>query len=139
MNRCKAGIHIFACGDKSIIYAAYKSRGLAGVPIMPGYLPVAVTFGIVAVQAGLSPLHAALISAAMFSGASQFLLVTMPAEGMPLPLALGLCLLLNCRHVFYGPILLPHLPAPKTALALAAFGLTDEVFALAQTRLKQKA
>ncbi|MFA7096753.1 MAG: AzlC family ABC transporter permease [Gammaproteobacteria bacterium] len=104
-------------------------------PIVIGYLPIAITFGVVAIQAGLLPLTAVMISALMFSGASQFLLVAMIASGVPFSVALGLCLLLNFRHVFYGPLLARNLSTDTTKLAVLAYGMTDEVFAVALTKL----
>ncbi|CAG9000260.1 MAG: hypothetical protein CENE_02254 [Candidatus Celerinatantimonas neptuna] len=119
--------------------ADYGSGVVASLPIILGYFPVAMSFGLIAVQAGLSIQGAVLISAVVYSGASQFLLIAMISSGVPLLLAFGLCLVLNIRHVFYGPVLSSHLPLKRSAFSwLVAFGLTDEVFAVAHTRLKDK-
>lgn len=101
-------------------------------PIMIGYLPVAVMFGISSRTAGLSSLEALLISVLVFAGASQFALVGMVASGVSFPGALLATAGLNLRHLFYGPAIAPYLGVKtwKQALPLA-FGLTDEVFASA--------
>ena len=57
-------------------------------PIMIGYLPVAVMFGISSRTAGLSTVDALMISALVFAGASQFALVGMVASGVSFPGAL---------------------------------------------------
>lgn len=45
-------------------------------------------------------------------------------------------LLLNLRHVLYGPLIAPHLRhSPGWQRLLAAFGLTDEAFAAATGRV----
>ncbi len=113
------------------------SRGVRGsFPIVLGYLPISVTFGIVATQAGLPLWGAVLISAVMFSGASQFLLIAMLANSMPLALAFLLALTLNLRHVFYGPVLASLLKGvDRKKLCVVSFGLTDEVFAIASDKL----
>lgn len=103
-------------------------RGLqAAWPIALGYFPVAVAFGALGAQAGLSPLWVQLTSLLVFAGASQFALVGLLAQGVPPLLAATLGLLLNLRHAFYGPALRPYLQGGP----LEAFFLTDEVFALA--------
>ncbi len=103
-------------------------RGLrAAWPIALGYFPVAVAFGALGAQAGLSPLWVQLTSLLVFAGASQFALVGLLAQGVPPLLAALLGLLLNLRHAFYGPALRPYLKGSP----LEAFFLTDEVFALA--------
>lgn len=103
-------------------------RGLrAAWPIALGYFPVAVAFGALGAQAGLSPLWIQLTSLLVFAGASQFALVGLLAQGVPPLLAALLGLLLNLRHAFYGPALRPYLRGGP----LEAFFLTDEVFAVA--------
>ena len=101
-------------------------RGLgAAWPVALGYFPVAVAFGALGAQAGLSPLWVQLTSLLVFAGASQFALVGLLAQGVPPLLAALLGLLLNLRHAFYGPALRPYLRGGP----LEAFFLTDEVFA----------
>ena len=59
-------------------------RGLgAAWPVALGYFPVAVAFGAVGAQAGLSPLWVQLTSLLVFAGASQFALVGLLAQGVP--------------------------------------------------------
>ncbi len=99
----------------------------AAWPIALGYFPVAMAFGALGAQAGLSPLWVQLTSLLVFAGASQFALVGLLAQGVPPLFAALLGLLLNLRHAFYGPALRPYLQGDP----LEAFFLTDEVFALA--------
>jgi len=104
----------------------------AALPIVGGYLPVAVTFGIVAAEGGFAPVEAVLASAIVFSGAAQFLLVGLIADGVPAATILGLLVAINARHLFYGAPIARRLPAPRPRHApILAHGLTDEVFALA--------
>lgn len=120
--------------------AGWVAGLLDGLPVALGYFPTAAAFGLAARQAGLSPLEALLMSALVYAGASQFALVGM--LGAPAVAATAAALLLNLRHVLYGPPLAPHLsyrrpPGPLGWLvpAVCAFGLTDEVFAVASARL----
>lgn len=101
-------------------------------PIMIGYFPVAVMFGISARAAGLTAPEALCVSGVVFAGASQFALVGMIASGVSFPGALLGTAALNLRHVFYGPAIAPLLGALGWRQAMPlAFGLTDEVFASA--------
>lgn len=106
------------------------------IPLLGGYIPVALSFGLVASQAGFSTLEATAISALIYAGASQFLFVGMIAAGAPLWLVVAMTLLINVRHVVYGPNLAALLPRSRHWPWLM-HGLTDQVFALALTRLPQ--
>ena len=72
----------------------------------------------------------------IYAGASQFLFVGMIAAGAPLWLVVAMTLLINVRHVVYGPNLAALLPSSRHWPWLM-HGLTDQVFALALTRLPQ--
>ncbi|WP_037256574.1 AzlC family ABC transporter permease [Rhodovibrio salinarum] len=116
------------------------ARGLwASTSIAAGYLPIAFSFGLSASQAGLSPLAAFLISAVVFAGASQFLLVALLASGGGPLTAVPAIWLINARHLFYGPTVLDRLGGrpSRVPLAVMAFGLTDEVMATAVARSGQ--
>lgn len=102
-----------------------------------GYLPISFSFGLAALQAGLSPMTAVLISAVVFAGASQFVLVSLLAAGGSFVAVASTVLLMNIRHIFYGPTIISQLGGdrPNSPRALLAFGLTDEVFASAVGKL----
>lgn len=103
-------------------------------PLLGGYIPVAISFGIIATQANFSVWEATAISALIYAGASQFLMVAMLASGASMWLVVVMTLLINARHVVYAPNLTPLLPAGRRWIALM-HGLTDQVFALAHHRL----
>ncbi|MFC6632437.1 AzlC family ABC transporter permease [Microbulbifer taiwanensis] len=108
------------------------------IPLLGGYIPVAISFGLIAVQAGFSIWETVFISTLIYAGASQFLFVAMVASGAPLWLVVVMTLLINARHVVYGPNLAPWLPVSRWWPWLM-HGLTDQIFALAHTRLPQLA
>lgn len=108
------------------------------VPVLGGYVPVAISFGLVAVQAGLSVPQVFVTSALMYSGAAQFLFVGMLGAGSPLWLAVALILLINLRHLVYAPSLQAWMGKGR-AWPWMLHGLTDEVFALTHGRLAQLA
>lgn len=107
-------------------------RGLAAsLPVVAGYLPVAAAFGAAGAAAGLPIAATAALSAGVFAGASQFLVVGFLAVGSSMPLAVLLGVALNLRHAVYAPLLAAHLPERGVARVLFAAALTDEVFATA--------
>ena len=108
------------------------------LPLLGGYIPVAISFGLISVQAGFSALESTLISAFIYAGASQFLFIAMVASGAPLWLVVVMTLLINARHLVYGPNLAPYLPSGRWWPWLM-HGLTDQIFALAHSRLPQLA
>lgn len=119
------------------------ARGLAdSSSIMLGYFPVAISFGVAAVSADVSPLLAVLISICIYAGASQFILLLLIAEHTSVISMIFIVIIVNLRHVFYGPALL-HQFNPNTSIiasrpyALMAFGLTDEVFAAARVKVSK--
>jgi predicted branched-subunit amino acid permease len=84
-------------------------------------------------------MESVVMSLIVYSGASQFALAGLVAVGTSWPVMAGISLILGVRHVLYGPSLVPYLcriDAPRAATV--AFGLTDEVFAVASVELRQR-
>lgn len=116
-------------------------RGLtASLSIALGYVPVAISFGLAAVYADIAPLIAVLISLVVYAGAAQFILVSLVAAGAGPISVVGIVLLMNLRHLFYGPSLLARMGGHTHRLptVILAAGLTDEVFATAIGKLEQQ-
>jgi 4-azaleucine resistance transporter AzlC len=110
----------------------------AAFPIAVGYLPTAVAFGVAARGAGLSTVETVVMSLIVYSGASQFALAGLVAAGSSWFVMAAISLVLGVRHVLYGPSLAPHFRRIGTGrAAAAAFGLTDEVFAVASVKLER--
>lgn len=113
-------------------------RGLGdSLSIAAGYLPVALSFGLAATHAGLPPWIIMLMSMCIYAGASQFILVGLIAGAGSAAAVVGIVLLMNLRHMFYGPAVAAKLDPLQRRLPLFALaaGLTDEVFATAIGKL----
>lgn len=104
----------------------------ASVPIAIGYLPIAVTFGLVARSAGIPAHITILMSLIIFAGASQFVAVNLIALGTnPWEIILT-TFMLNLRHLLMSASLTQRIePASKKRMAWLAFGVTDETFSVA--------
>ena len=102
-----------------------------GLPIAFGYLPIAITFGLLAKANGLSIMESILMSALVFAGASQFVAVNLLAVGAGLGQILITTLLVNIRHFLMSAALAHPLgKQPKRIKTLIAFGITDETFSV---------
>lgn len=102
------------------------------LPLLLGVAPFGVIYGVVALQAGIPPLAAVLMSSLVFAGSAQFLLAQLIGVGAPLLLMLGAVAVLNLRHALYSASVAPllgHLPR-RWKFALA-YLLTDEAYAAA--------
>jgi 4-azaleucine resistance transporter AzlC len=113
------------------------TRGLReSLPIVLGYLPIAFSFGLTVVQAGLSPWLAIAASVLVYAGGSQFVLIGLLTAGTQMLTVVVTVVLMNARHLLYGATVAVSLDAQRRVpRPFLAFGLTDEVFASAMNRI----
>jgi 4-azaleucine resistance transporter AzlC len=108
----------------------------AALPVVLGYLPVGVAFGLLARNAGLTPSEVGLMSLLVYAGASQFLAIEMIFKGMTwLPIVVA-TFFINLRHFLMSSNL--SLYFRNTRFPLLGFlsaQLTDESFAVAISNL----
>ena len=108
----------------------------AALPIVLGYLPVGVAFGLLARNAGLTPSEVGLMSLLVYAGASQFLAIEMIFKGMTwLPIVVA-TFFINLRHFLMSSNL--SLYFRNTRFPLPGFlsaQLTDESFGVAISNL----
>ena len=115
-------------------------EGLAdGIPIGLGYLSVSFSFGIAAVTQGVSAMAATAISMTNLTSAGQVAgLGIITAAGTLLEMALAQ-LIINMRYALMSLSLSQKLDSGFTTphRFLAAFGITDEIFAVASGKPKE--
>ncbi|ALX48729.1 AzlC family ABC transporter permease [Lentibacillus amyloliquefaciens] len=107
-------------------------RGIAvGFPIMLGYLPIALAYGVLAKQAGMSVTELTLMSVMVFAGASQFMGANMIALGAGAVEIVVATFVLNFRHFVMSLSFVNYLRrfGLKWKIPLS-MGLTDETFAV---------
>lgn len=119
-------------------HTEWKEGLTAGIPIALGYFSVSFGFGITAVRLGLSVISSVIISLTNLTSAGQAQGVqVMAAHGSLLEMAL-VQLVINLRYALMAISLSQNLD-PKFTLRhrlIAAYGITDEIFALCSTRKK---
>lgn len=91
---------------------------------------VGLTFGVVAVSAGLSPLQACVMSLTVFAGGAQLAAVGIIATGGAVA-AVAAGLLVNARYLGLGAAMAPRLRGSVFRRGLAAQLLIDESAAIA--------
>jgi len=106
----------------------------AALPIVFGYLPVGLTFGVLARTAGFTPLEVALMSLFVYAGASQFLAIEMISKGMAGFSIVVATFFINLRHLLMSSNLSLYFKNTRLhVLGLLSAQLTDESYALAMS------
>ncbi len=102
----------------------------ATVPVMFGYIPMGMAFGLLLANADYAWYVATLMGIFIYAGAAQFLAVgLLAAQAGLLEVAIA-TFLLNSRHIFYGLSLMHRFKARGWRRFYLVFGLTDETFSL---------
>ena len=118
---------------------SYLRSGLAAAwPICLGFFPIGLSLGVLAQKGGLAPWQMALMSLVVFAGGSQFIAVAMIGSGASLAAIVTTTFMVNLRHLLMSSALSVHFPGvSRRFLALFAYGVTDESFAVNMARFNQ--
>lgn len=117
----------------------YREGIKSGIPIIFGFIPVGIAYAIMARHAGFSAAETIFMSVAVYAGASQMMAAGMYAQGAGIAAMILTTFILNLRHLIMSTCIMNHLRPSKTALKLlAAFGVTDETFAVFTTEKAEK-
>lgn len=112
-------------------------RGIRdGIPIAVGYFSVSFTFGMMAVQSGISPFHAVLLSLLNLTSAGQFAGLTVIVSNASLMEMALTQLVVNIRYALMSVSLSQKLDdsVKMRSRLLIAYGNTDEIFAVASSK-----
>ena len=107
-------------------------RGIKdALPVMAGYFPIAMTFGILADSAGISAVDGVFISLFLYAGASQFMAVSMIASGMSMFGVILAVFFMNFRHFIMSASVRAKLKnTKKKYYPIIGFYLTDETYSV---------
>lgn len=115
---------------------SFRDGVKSGLPIVLGYLPVAITFGILARKEGLTSFEVGFMSLFVYAGASQFLAIEMISKGIPLFSIILATFFINLRHILMSSnfsVYLKNVRLPT--LGLLSAQMTDESYAVAISKL----
>jgi len=100
------------------------------IPLMIGCTPFGFAFGVLAVQVGLTPVEAGVMSGLVYAGAAQFVALGLLKAGAGYALVVLSSFLVNLRYLLMGLSLSPYLShLGMRWLAGIAFGTVDESYA----------
>ena len=100
------------------------------LPVMLGYIPLGMAFGVLFQSLGYAWWLAPLSGVMIYAGSAQFLAVGLLASGAGLVEAFFATLAINARHVFYGLTLINRYSLSGWRRWYLIFGLTDETYAV---------
>ena len=112
--------------SKPLLQTAFKET----IPVLFGYIPLGMAFGILFNELGFHWIYATLMSITIYAGAGQFMAVGLLANHAGFIEVAITTLLLNSRHLFYGISLLNKFKVRGWRKFYLIFGLTDETYSL---------
>ena len=112
------------------IHSDFKYIFSVTIPILLGYIPLGIGFGLFASQSGLSIIVSALMSIFMYTGAGQYLAVGLFAVNASFSSILITEILLNLRHIVYGLSLIREFDGIGKCKPYLIFALTDETYSV---------
>lgn len=111
--------------------AQFWSGVLAELPLLLGVIPFGMIYGMLALEAGLTPVAAQAMSSLLFAGSAQILSVELVRTATPGFMIILTIFLLNLRHMLYSASVAPYLEnIPQRWKLLLAYLLTDEAYAV---------
>ena len=119
--------------------ASFFEGAKKSVPIMVGYMPLGLAFGVIAREKGLTVIQTALMSLTSFTGSGQFIAVGLLGAGVGIPAILLTNFLVNLRYLLFSASMAPVVrKLPSLVQAVLAFGITDETFAVNMAEFDRK-
>ena len=100
------------------------------IPIMVGFFPVGLAYGILMANAGYNFVWSGFTSLVVFAGSLQMLMISFFQSDMSLFTIIITALLLNSRHIFYGLSFIEKFNSYGKWKWFLIYGLPDESYSL---------
>ncbi len=113
------------------MHDSFRAGIRLGIPYAVVAFVLAMSFGVLARQAGFTALQAIVTSAIIFAGSAQFAVLAVLASGGTAVAAVVAGTLMNGRYLAMGTALAPSLPGGPLARALQGQTMVDSSWALA--------
>ena len=108
----------------------FSAGAKAALPICLGLIPIGISYGLLALQAGLTQFETVLMSVLVMAGSSQLMAVGMIGKAAVAAIVTAV-FFVNLRHLVMSSAVMSRMgPAPLGVKLLCAFPLCDESFAL---------
>lgn len=119
--------------------AQFKAGFLASIPVMLGYIPVAIAYAGLAKSAGMNFWQTISLSIFVYTGAGQMTTADLLARQAGLWAIVLSVFVMNLRHIIMSTVVMEDLKkTPLWQRCVLSFGVTDEVFAIFTTDVKEK-
>jgi 4-azaleucine resistance transporter AzlC len=103
----------------------------AELPLLIGVVPFGMIYGVLALNAGLQPAPAQLMSSIVFAGSAQFITAQLVRDAVPGLVIVLTIAVVNLRHMLYSASVAPYVRAlPMRWKVLLSYLLTDEAYAV---------
>jgi 4-azaleucine resistance transporter AzlC len=103
----------------------------AELPLLMGVVPFGMIYGVLALNAGLTPVSAQMMSSIVFAGSAQFITAQLVREAVPGLVIVLTIAVVNLRHMLYSASVAPYVRAlPIGWKILLSYLLTDEAYAV---------
>jgi 4-azaleucine resistance transporter AzlC len=103
----------------------------AELPLLFGVVPFGMIYGVLALNAGLKPAPAQMMSSIVFAGSAQFITAQLIRESVPGLVIVLTIAVVNLRHMLYSASVAPYVRTlPTRWKVLLSYLLTDEAYAV---------
>ena len=103
----------------------------AELPLLMGVVPFGMIYGVLALNAGLTPVSAQMMSSIVFAGSAQFITAQLVREAVPGLVIVLTIAVVNLRHMLYSASVAPYVrDLPMGWKILLSYLLTDEAYAV---------
>ena len=119
-----------ATDTKGITKNLIKTAFIKSLPVMAGYVVLAIGFGILMKEAGYGLFWSFLMSFTIYAGSMQYVAVSLLSSGASLISAALTTLMVNARHLFYGVSMIDKYKDAGKKKPYLIFALTDETYSL---------
>ncbi|ABO51078.1 AzlC family protein [Desulforamulus reducens MI-1] len=110
---------------------SFKEGFKAALPVVFGYFPIGMAFGVLAVQSGMTTLEVFMMSLLVYAGSAQFIAASLLATQASIGTIIFTTFLVNSRHLLMTASLAPYMKKISSKLlSLLGFWVTDETFAV---------
>lgn len=114
----------------------YRDGIKSAAPIVLGYIPIGIAYGLIAVNSGLSVPQALLMSLLIYAGSAQFIAAGMIGAGADPFSIIVTVFIVNLRHVLYSASLSTYFKSiRRRMIPILSFFITDESYGVSITEL----
>ena len=109
---------------------AFKRAFIDSIPVLTGYIPLGIGFGVLLASKGYSALWAGFMSLIIYGGSLQYVSVNLLSTAASIGAVLIVSMMLNARQFFYGLSLLDKYRDLGKRKPYCIFAVTDETYSV---------